>query len=86
VEGTDLKEELMSIRNADATQAPCKRCRGTGIVSLSRPDLAIEAGVFCDNCETGRERWNRVLELINKIETSRLTTVFIAKHKHGPTA
>jgi hypothetical protein len=80
MEGADLKEDLMSI------EARCKRCRGTGRVSLSRPDLPIESGVFCDDCETGRQRWKEVSKLIEQAETARGSTVFTAKHRPRPTS
>jgi hypothetical protein len=66
-------------------QARCKKCRGTGRVSLSPPEIPIESGVFCDDCDTGRQRWKTVSKLIDQIETGRLTTVFVIKSRPEPT-
>jgi hypothetical protein len=75
----------MSTQDSNTTQPQCKRCRGTGRVSLISVLLPVESGVFCDACETGRQRWKEVSKLIDQIETARLTTVFVAKPRAEPT-
>jgi hypothetical protein len=70
----------------DPGQGVCKRCRGTGRISVIRIELPIESGVFCDHCDTGRQRWKAVSKLIDEIETDRLTTVFVPKGKSEPTS
>jgi hypothetical protein len=70
----------------DAAQGVCKRCRGTGRISLIRIELPIESGVFCRDCDAGRQRWQAVSKLIDEIETDRLTTVFVPKRKPDPVA
>jgi hypothetical protein len=67
-------------------QSPCKRCRGTGRISLISIELPIESGVFCDHCDPGRQRWKAVSKLIDEIETDGLTTVFVPKRKPEPVA
>jgi hypothetical protein len=69
----------MSTQDSAATQPQCKKCRGTGRVSLISVELPIESGVFCDHCETGRQRWKEVSKLIDQVEPGRLTTVFVGK-------
>jgi hypothetical protein len=50
----------------------CKKCRGTGIVPLCpSAELPTESGVFCPDCETGRQRWKAVLKFVDEIETKR---------------
>jgi hypothetical protein len=79
------------VQEADSatTQGVCKRCRGTGRISLITTELPIESGVFCPDCDIGGQRWKAVSKLINEIETDRLTTVFVPKRKPestpGPT-
>jgi hypothetical protein len=65
----------------DTTQRLCKRCGGTGTSPLCPAELPIESGVFCPDCDTGRQRWRAVSKLIDEIETDRLTTVFVPKGK-----
>jgi hypothetical protein len=86
MERTQLKERIMSNENTGTTQPACKKCRGTGRISLSPPELPVESGIFCDDCETGRQRWKEVSKLIDQIETGRLTTVFVAKPRPEPTS
>jgi hypothetical protein len=69
----------MSTQDSATAQPQCKKCRGSGRVSLMSVELPVESGVFCDDCETGRQRWKEVSKLIDQIETGRLTTVFVAK-------
>jgi hypothetical protein len=75
----------MSTQDSATAQPQCKRCRGTGRVSLISVLLPVESGVFCDECETGRQRWKEVSKLIDQIETARLTTVFVPKPRPEPT-
>jgi hypothetical protein len=75
----------MSTQDNATTKPQCKKCRGTGRVSLMSVELPVESGVFCGDCETGRQRWNDVSKLIDQIETGRLTTVFVAKLRPEPT-
>ena len=70
----------------ETTQNRCKRCRGTGRISVISVELPIESGVFCPDCDIGRERWRAVSKLIDEIETDRLTTVFVSKRKAEPVA
>jgi hypothetical protein len=74
----------MSTQDSATTQPQCKKCRGTGRVSLISVELPIESGVFCDDCETGRQRWKEVSKLIDQIETGRLTTLFVTRRRTEP--
>ena len=56
----------MSTQDSATAQPQCKRCRGTGRVSLISVLLPVESGVFCDECETGRQRWKEVSKLIER--------------------
>jgi hypothetical protein len=67
------------------TQPICKKCRGTGTVTLCPVELPIESGVFCPDCDTGRQKWKAVSKLIDEIETDRLTSVFVPRRKPDPT-
>ena len=69
----------------DDTTRSCKKCHGTGRLSLLPVELPIESGVFCGDCDIGRQRWKEVSKAIDQIETGRLTTVFVAKGKPEPT-
>jgi hypothetical protein len=75
----------MATQDSNTTQPQCKKCRGTGRVSLISVQLPVESGVFCDDCETGRQRWKEVSKLIDQLETGRLTAVFVAKPRPEPT-
>jgi hypothetical protein len=70
----------------DTNEGACKRCRGTGRIHLITIELPIESGVFCPDCDTGRERWKAFSNLIDEIETDRLTTVFVPRRKPDPVA
>jgi hypothetical protein len=74
----------MSTQDSATTQPQCKKCCDTGRVSLISVELPVESGVFCDECETGRQRWKEVSKLIDQLETGRLTTVFVAKARPEP--
>ena len=75
----------MSTQDSATAQPQCRKCRGTGVVSIISIDPRIESGVICDECDTGRQRWKEVSKLIDQIETGRLTTVFVAKPRPEPT-
>jgi hypothetical protein len=65
-------------------ESACKRCKGTGTVSLTPPELPMESGVFCDDCDTGKQKWKEVTRLIDEIETRRLSTVFVPRRRPEP--
>lgn len=75
----------IAVKKKDDAQILCKRCRGTGRVSLYPAELPVESGAFCNDCETGRQRWKAVSRLIDEIATDRLTTVFVPKRRPEPT-
>jgi len=74
----------MATQDSNTAQPQCKKCRGTGRVSLISVQLPVESGVFCGDCETGRQRWKEVSKLIDQVETARLTAVFVAKPRPEP--
>jgi len=75
----------MSNQDTGATRLRCRKCRGTGIVSIISIDPRIDSRVFCDDCDIGRQRWKAVSKLIDQIETGRLTTVFVNRRSPDPT-
>jgi hypothetical protein len=74
----------MSTQSSETPKPLCKKCRGTGTVPLCPAELPTESGVFCPDCETGRQRWKAVLKFVDEIETKRPTTVFVPKRKPDP--
>ena len=72
----------MLTQNEGCTQPLCKTCHGSGKrVIHSVSGLPAELGVFCPDCELGRQKWKAVLTLIGQCEPDRLTSVFVPRRR-----
>jgi hypothetical protein len=69
----------MFIPKSGRTQPLCKTCYGAGRIFRSPSGLIMDLGVFCPDCDDGRQRWNTVLKVIDQCEPDRLTTVFVPR-------
>ena len=49
---------------ADRTR--CHKCKGAGVISVSNGSQ--KEAVSCDQCDTGRLIWSRLLELLSDID------------------
>jgi hypothetical protein len=47
-----------------ARPAPCRTCRGTGVVRAQDGPISSDTGVFCIECKDGRDRWQATLKTI----------------------
>jgi len=58
-------------RNVNPGGVDCQRCRGSGVVTVRGGPLSAlmkEAGEFCGDCSTGKQRWEATLRAIQLCE------------------
>ena len=65
---TSKEETSTGEKNTAPDQnTPCPDCNGAGVILTN--DTYRAGSICCDQCETGRAIWSRMLELLTDVDT-----------------